>query len=239
MAAFASVLAGGLMAVRLRSRLCYVLGIASGVMLGVVAFEVIPEVFRLVGEGVSTATVPMAALLAGFLGFHVVERVFLVHGSHEHHYAEHSHPEMGVASSIMLVTHSLMDGMAIGMGFQVSDAAGVAAAVAVITHDFCDGMNTASLMLASGNSVRRSFAMLVLAASAPVVGAAVSSLVAIPPRFLLAYLGAFSGSLLYVAGADLLPEAHSGSSRGRSAVLVSLTAAGMLLALLLTRIGGV
>ena len=135
-------------------------------------------------------------------------------------------------SAALLVAHSALDGVAIGFGFQVSDAVGVAAAIAVVTHDFCDGMNTASMMLVAGHSVRRSFAMLVAAAAAPVVGACVASMVAVPKIVLLAYLGSFAGFLLYVAGADLLPEAHSGGTRRRSAWLVALTLSGVVLSFL-------
>ena len=45
-----------------------------------------------------------------------------------------------------------MDGVGIGLGFQVSPAVGLLVAVAVISHDFTDGMNTITLMLNHKNS---------------------------------------------------------------------------------------
>ena len=43
----------------------------------------------------------------------------------------------------------IMDGVGIGLAFQVSNAVGIVVAVAVIAHDFCDGLNTVGLMLLS------------------------------------------------------------------------------------------
>ena len=45
LATFASTLGGGLFALRFRDRLHYLLSFTAGVLLGVVSFEVLPEVF--------------------------------------------------------------------------------------------------------------------------------------------------------------------------------------------------
>ncbi|MEP6505085.1 MAG: permease, partial [Betaproteobacteria bacterium] len=69
----------------------------------------------------------------------------------EDHYSHHHHPHVGIASASVLAAHSFMDGVAIGIGFQVSALAGVTVAIAVIAHDFSDGLNTVSLMLRHRN----------------------------------------------------------------------------------------
>ena len=159
LAAFGSTLCGGLFAIRFRGKLCYIMGFASGVLLGVVAFDILPEAFGMVSKGIAGVMTPMIALVCGFLGFHVLEKVILVHGSHESHYTEHHHPNVGIMSGLSLVGHSLMDGVSIGLGFQVSQVVGLAVAVAIVSHDFCDGINTAALMVSHGNSTKRSLAM--------------------------------------------------------------------------------
>ncbi|MEP6504594.1 MAG: zinc permease, partial [Betaproteobacteria bacterium] len=45
--AVVSTLAGGLMALRFRDRLHYLLGFTAGVLLGVVALDLLPEIFLL------------------------------------------------------------------------------------------------------------------------------------------------------------------------------------------------
>lgn len=152
---------------------------------------------------------PMIALVVGFLGFHVVEKSILIHDAHESEYADHTHPTVGLASAVALSGHSLADGVAIGLAFQVGHSVGVAVAVAVVGHDFADGLNTMALMLANGNSRKRSLFLLLLDATAPVVGAASTLFFTVPDTGLLLYLGAFSGFLLYIGASDILPEAHA------------------------------
>ena len=45
---------------------------------------------------------------------------------------------------------------------------------------------------------------------APVAGATIGSLIHVPPAVIGLYLGYFAGFLLYLATADILPEAHAG-----------------------------
>jgi ZIP family zinc transporter len=141
-------------------------------------------------------------------------------------------------SAAALAGHSFMDGIGIGLAFQVSSAVGVAVALAVIAHDFCDGLNTVSLMLANRNSDLRSKAMLLVDALAPVAGAASTLLFTLAPGALVAYLGFFAGFLLYIGAADILPEAHSGAGPGASAGLIGLTALGAGLMYLFRQLAG-
>lgn len=209
---FLSTGLGGLFALHNRDRLHLILGFTAGVLLGVVAFDVLPEVVDLARTTGTDFKVPMIALVAGFLLFHVIEKSVLIHSAHEGEYAGHHHPTVGVASAIALAGHSLADGIAIGLAFQVNNGVGVAVAIAVIGHDFADGLNTVALMLAHGNSRRRTLLLLLLDCVTPVVGAALTLLFTVPDSGLLLYLGAFAGFLLYIGASDILPEAHADHS---------------------------
>ena len=226
LATLVSTAGGGLFALRFRDRLHYLLSFTAGVLLGVVAFEVLPEIFALAQSHGLAATGAMVALVVGFLFFHSLEKFVLIHHAHESDYASHHHPQVGVLSALALVGHSLLDGVGIGLAFQVSPAVGVSVAVAVITHDFCDGLNTVGLMLAHHNSTRRAAAMLALDAVAPVLGAASTLLWQVPPAALLMYLGFFAGFLLYIGVSDILPEAHSGARPATAIKLMALTVLG-------------
>lgn len=206
---FVSTSLGGLFALRHRDRLHLILGFTAGVILGVVAFDVLPEIATLAHHTHSNFRTAMVALAAGFLVFHGIEKWLLVHNAHEAEYAGHHHPSVGVASALALSGHSLTDGIAIGLAFQVGNAVGLAVAIAVIGHDFADGLNTVSLMLTHGNTRRRSALMLLLDALTPVIGAASTLLYHVPDRGLMLYLGVFAGFLLYIGASDILPEAHA------------------------------
>jgi ZIP family zinc transporter len=208
---FFSTAAGGLFALRFRDRLHLILGFSAGVILGVVAFDVLPEVSRLAGTTHTSFQTPMVALVCGFLGFHIVEKSLLIHNAHEDEYGVHAHrhPSVGVASAVALAGHSLTDGVAIGLAFQVSTGVGLGVAVAVIGHDFADGLNTVALMLTNRSSRRNALRFLALDALTPLAGAALTLLFRIPDQGLLIYLGVFAGFLLYIGASDVLPEAHA------------------------------
>ncbi len=211
-ATFAATLIGGLIGLRYKDKLHLLLGFTAGVLLAVVALEILPEIFELVGEMGIDIKIPMFALIVGFLVFHIGEKLLLIHHSHEDHYGEHSHPVVGKFSALALAGHSFVDGLAIGLGFQVSAAAGIAVAIAVLAHDFTDGLNTVSLLLRHNSSQKSAIKFLILVAVAPVLGGVVGLFVTLPPIALLAYLGAFAGFLLYIGASDILPEAHSRDS---------------------------
>jgi zinc transporter ZupT len=225
-ATFFSTLGGGLIALRFRDRLHFILSFTAGVILGVVSFDILPEIFRMSHELGIDATGAMVALVFGFLLFHSLERFLLVHHAHEEDYAKHYHPKVGLFSAIALVGHSFMDGVAIGLAFQASEAVGIVVAIAVIAHDFSDGLNTVSLMLVHRNTTSRSFTMLVLDALAPILGAASTLLFHVPDSTLMLYLGFFAGFLLYIGASDILPEAHSQNRAAITGSLIGLTCLG-------------
>ncbi|HUL64860.1 MAG TPA: ZIP family metal transporter [Burkholderiaceae bacterium] len=223
---FFSTAAGGLCALGFRDRLHLILGFTAGVLLGVVAFDLLPESFdlsrQLGGDGRST----MIALAAGFLLFHAIEKFVLVHSVHEGEYAQHHHPAVGILSAAAMIGHSFMDGISIGLAFQVSQATGITVAIAVIAHDFCDGLNTMSVMLLHGNRTPRASAMLALDAIAPILGALSTLAFSVPPEVLVLYLGFFAGFLLYIGASDILPQAHSRAGSAAALNLIGLTVLG-------------
>ncbi|MDQ1723306.1 MAG: hypothetical protein QOG52_334 [Frankiaceae bacterium] len=205
-----STFGGGLFALHQARRMHLVLGFTAGVVLGVVAFDLLPEVFKLSGELWIGVPAAMLMFIAGFMVLHVVERALALHHGHEGAYGEHHHPQVGLISAAGLALHSVMDGIAIGIAAQTHSAATLAVvALAVIAHDFSDGINTVGIMSAHGNTARRTRLMLIADSIAPLVGAASTKLFTIPDGFLGLYLGFFAGFLLYIATSDILPEAHS------------------------------
>ncbi|MBI2588739.1 ZIP family metal transporter [Candidatus Saccharibacteria bacterium] len=212
-AALAALL-GGLAAIRSRSKLYLTLGFTAGIILGLVAFDLLPEIFHISQTTGLDITWPMLTLVLGFLLFHIVEKSILIHNSHESQYGPHQHPHVGVAGAVALSGHSFLDGVSIGIAFQVSTAVGVAVAIAVIGHRFADGFNTTNVMLFHQNKPSRAQKMLLAAAVMPILGGLSTLLFTLSESVLALYLGFFAGFLLYIGASDILPQAHSkGSSR--------------------------
>ncbi|GGQ02631.1 MULTISPECIES: ZIP family metal transporter [Streptomyces] len=206
--AFLMTLLGGWTAQRVTDRRHLVLGLAGGLMLGVVGLDLLPEALHAAGDEVFGVPLALLLFVAGFLVAHVVERLLAVRQAA--HGAENGArvPEVGLTAAAAMVGHSLADGVALGAAFQVGGGMGVAVALAVITHDFADGFNTYTLTSLYGNDRRKALMMLFADAVAPVVGAASTLLFTLPEEPLGAYLGFFGGLLLYLAAAEILPEAH-------------------------------
>jgi len=232
-ATFFSTMFGGLFAVKYKNKLHLIMGFTAGVLLGVVSFDIFPEIIDRVNAGGFKPIEPMVALVVGFLLFHILEKSIVIHHAHEGDYAEHKHPHVGILSAIALAGHSFMDGVGIGLGFQVNPAVGMLVAIAVISHDFTDGMNTVTLMLTNHNSDKKSKMFLLLDALTPVLGALSTLLFHVSSHFLVWYLGFFAGFLLYIGASDILPEAHAKKS---STKLIALTLLGVILIFLITRV---
>ncbi|MBY8885879.1 ZIP family metal transporter [Streptomyces sp. PTM05] len=221
--AFLMTVVGGVVAHRIGDRRHLVLGLAAGLMLGVVGFDLLPESLDAQPREVFGVPAALLMFVVGFLGIHVVERSVAIHRAHEGEYAAHSHGHaqahghqhgggsqgLGLAAASALVGHSVMDGFAIGAAFQAGSTVGTVVAIAVIAHDFADGFNTYTITRLYGNARRRAFALLACDAVAPVAGAAITLAFTIPQGVLGLYLGFFAGFLFYLATSDILPEAHS------------------------------
>ena len=203
---------GGIVALRARDRMHLVLGLSAGVLLGLVAFDLLPEVFRLWSTTPGAdQKVPwtMVAFVVGLLILHVIERAAGVHEPADHDYGDHAHDLAGSLGALGLIGHSLIDGLAIGLAFHVNTSVGWTVGIAVLAHDFADGLNTVTLMRRAGHDRRRAVLALGLDAIAPVIGVLIAFVLSPSDQFLALYLSAFAGLLTYLATADILPEAHA------------------------------
>ncbi|MFF3496941.1 ZIP family metal transporter [Streptomyces sp. NPDC002795] len=211
LSAFLMTLVGGWTAQRVTDRRHLVLGLAGGLMLGVVGLDLLPEALEAANGEVHGVPTALLLFVAGFLGAHIMEHLLArrqaAHGAEEGASGGRA-PEVGITAASAMVGHSLMDGMAIGAAFQIGGGMGTAVALAVVAHDFADGFNTYTITRLYGNARRKALIMLFADAAAPVVGAASTLLFTIPEQLLGGYLGFFGGVLLYLAAAEILPEAH-------------------------------
>lgn len=266
---FFSTSLGGVFALRYRSRLRLIMGLTAGVLVGLVIFDLLPEIYRLIAVQRINVTGPMLAMMVGYLTFYIIEKMTLMHfteedvkdreahaaaiagsaaagdgaeasaptavgGAHGHGSpVVQTHPRIGLLSALALSGHSFLDGVGIGLGFQVSTAAGVAVAIAVIAHDFSDGLNTVTLMLFNRNTTRRAVILLLTDALAPLLGTISTFFFTISGAALPLYLGFFAGFLLYIGASDILPAAHSEKSTRWT---VGLTVVGAAFALVVARL---
>jgi ZIP family zinc transporter len=220
---------GGFIAVKSKDRLHLVLGLSAGLLLGLVFFELVPEVFHEASSEFLHVPTVSVALVGGFLALHLFEQFSGHHEPAESDYGhEHSHSTniAGTLGGIAMGGHVFLDGVALGVAFQVSNELGISVFFAILVHAFSDGLNTVSLLIKSGHWSRKAISLLGLDAIARISGAALGTYVTFSDQAISIYLAVFAGFLIYLATSHILPEAHS---RHSSKLTLLATVAGILI----------
>ncbi len=209
LAAVVATLLGGFFALRFRDHLHLILGFSAGAVIGVAFFDLLPEALELAG-GSYDAAVVTSVVAVGFIVFMLLDRLVQGsgHSTDEAHGHNHSHEGRGILGAASLATHSFLDGLAVGLAFQVSSAVGVIVATAVLVHDFSDGINTVNLILKNKGNRAKALKWLAVDSLTPVAGILVSQLFTLPEASLGLVLAAFCGFFLYIGASDLLPESY-------------------------------
>ncbi len=220
--------AGGLLALKTRDRLHLTLGLSGGLLLGLVAFDLMPEVFELSDATFGNVRVVSIAFVIGFLLLHFAEQFFGGHDPAESDYGhdhKHSSNVAGTLGAIAMGGHVFLDGVGLGLAFQVNNALGIAVFIAILSHAFSDGLNTVSFLIKSGHWTKRATQLLTLDAIMRISGASLGTYLVINDSMLALYLAAFSGFIIYLATSHILPEAHS---RHPSRLTMGMTVIGVL-----------
>ncbi len=220
--------AGGVLAFKSRDRFHLVLGLSAGLLLGLVGFDLLPEVFSMNKDLFAGVPIVSVAILSGFLILHVLERIFGSHEPVESDYGhDHEHHTIsGAIGAVAMGGHVFLDGVGLGVAFRVSTSLGIAVFLAVLVHAFSDGLNTVSMLVKSGHWTKTSKYLLGVDAVARIGGATLGTYLVLNNKYLALYLALFSGFVIYVATAHILPEAHS---RHESRWTLVMTAIGVLI----------
>lgn len=222
LAASAAALVGGYTAIKSQKWLNLALALTAGLVLGLVAFDLLPEIFGIVQAQKLDPVWPMIAMTTGFLLFHLFEKFVPLHETSEKEYVPHRHPRLGIARAVALSGHSFLDGLSIGVAFQASSAIGLAVALAVIGHRFADGFDTTTFMLFNQNKLKHIKRWLAVVVGMPVAGGLASLTFTLSESVLAVYLGFFAGLILYISASNLLPQAHAEDVPNKSFILTFL-----------------
>lgn len=228
-----AALVGGYTAIRSRHWLNLAVSLTSGLVLGLVTFDLLPEIFEIAETEELDTIWLMVSLTTGFLLFHLFEKFIPLHQAHEEKYGPHRHPRLGVARALALTGHSFLDGLSIGVAFQVSVEVGTAVSLAVIGHRFADGFDTTTFMLYHKNKLTHIRKWLAAVIIMPIVGGLASLAVSLSETTLAIYLSFFGGFLLYIAAGNLIPQAHA---ENKARLSIVLTILGVVLMFLVTRV---
>ena len=181
---------------------------AIGALLGAAFLEVIPHAFEK-GDPHEAA----GAILGGIFAFFVLEKLLIWRHCHtedcEGHESAHDQGRSGTLIVVGDTVHNFVDGVLIAAAFLQSNELGLITAIAIIAHEIPQEVGDFLILLHSGFSRARALAMNLLSSAATLVGGVLGYfglrvVAGLEPTL----LGIVAASMIYVAGADLIPGLH-------------------------------
>lgn len=214
--------------------------VSAGLLLATAITHLLPESFH---SGADPFTLGWV-ILAGILGFFLLEKLSLLHHTHHHegdlHHHAHGHDrhEAGRGGVPILVGdafHNFADGVVIAGAFLTDTHLGVIATLAVMAHEIPHEIGDFMILLNAGFTRRRAFLFNLLSGLSAVVGGVVGYFVLEASQSLLPYaLAVAAASFIYIALSDLLPEMMRRSSLAKSLPEVGLVLLGVVIAAVAT-----
>jgi zinc and cadmium transporter len=210
--------------------------VSAGLLLTVALTRLVPEALE---SGMDTHRLGLV-LLAGVLGFFLLEKLALIHHTHHHEGDEHHHHHGhdahearrgGIPILVGDAFHNFADGVVIAAAFLVDWQAGVLATAAVMAHEIPHEVGDFMILLNAGYTKRRAFVFNLVSGSSAVLGGIVGFFVLDAMDDLLPYaLLLAAASFIYIALSDLLPEMMRRSRLAQSLPQVGLVLLGVAIA---------
>jgi zinc and cadmium transporter len=180
----------------------WLISYAVGTLLGVALLKLVPQALESL-----QASEALGALLAGILGFFMLEK--LVIWRHCHTADCDAHDSSAALILIGGSLHNFTDGAIVGAAVLTSLPLGITTALAVAAHQIPQEVGDYAILLDAGYSRTRAFVMNTLSAVTCALGAVTVYAAASWTPTALPYVLAFAaGSFLYVAMSDLIPGLH-------------------------------
>jgi zinc and cadmium transporter len=224
---------------------------AIGALLAVAFWGLIPEAFAKVRPEQFQSL--SATILAGILGFFVLEKLLIwrhchygsceAHGDeghdneHAHEHGHHSHGNAQSAGALIILgdsIHNFVDGVLIAAAFLTDVQLGIVTSLAVAAHEIPQEVGDFAILLDSGYSRGKALFYNILASLTTVLGGVLAYFSLEDLHDSLPYfLALAASSFIYIAVADLIPSLHKKTDMKTSLQQIALIAAGVLLICLL------
>ncbi|MGE5391040.1 MAG: ZIP family metal transporter [Deltaproteobacteria bacterium] len=186
--------------------LAFFLGLASGVMVAVVVFDMLPSAFLF-----SRFYVPALGLIVGFISLGLFDNVRMQKISRSD-----SLLALGYLIMVGIMLHDLPEGMAIALGGEMKERTGLVIAMGIAIHNIPEGMAIAAPFLMGGMKRSRIFFKTFLISLITPLGTLIGEWAAMTvPGCMPALLGFASGVMIYLVVFQLWPEARGRDRLGR------------------------
>lgn len=191
-------------------------GMAFVVMIGMLLFDLIPEIIEMSSElnktFLSTIVLVICFVLVGVFLLKILD-LFLPHHIHHHslkesvHEHNHHMEHVGLITSFSLILHNILEGMSVFILASESLMTGFMTSIAIGCHNLPLGIEIASSMGHTKNTPTKYITLLLLVLSS-FIGALILFFVgnALPESLMLIFICVACGMILYIAFFELLKE---------------------------------
>ena len=187
--------------------LSFILAFASGLMIAIVCFDLLPEAFNL--SNLSTAFLGIILGIAVMIFCdRLVDKKF--DSNTKFKGEKNTLLKTGIIVSIGLALHNFPEGLAIGSGFEASLKLGLSLAIAICLHDIPEGISMAVPMKNGGMRTSRVIFYVVLSGVTTGIGAFFGALIGgISTNIISMCLAFAGGAMIYIVSGELTPEANN------------------------------
>ena len=202
---------GGLLGIFIKKNsnkfLSFILSLASGLMMAVVCFDLIPEALNISGI-INVMIGILIGIIAMIFCDVLVEKNFNQKTS-EKNSKSNSLLKTGMIVSIGLAIHNFPEGLAIGSGFEASIKLGLSLAIAICLHDIPEGISMAVPMKNGGMKKSKIILYVILSGITTGIGAFFGAIVgSISEQVIAICLSFAAGAMLYIVSGELIPESN-------------------------------
>lgn len=202
---------GGIIGITFKSTskkfLSFILSLASGLMMAIVCFELIPEALEI--TNIPNTIIGIIIGIVTMIFCNIIVDKKLKRKSKEENIIS-SMLKTGIIVSLGLAIHNFPEGLAIGSGMEASFKLGINLAIAICLHDIPEGISMAVPMKAGGMSKTRIITYVILSGITTGIGALFGALVGKVSEAIIGICLSFAaGAMLYIVSGELLPEANN------------------------------
>lgn len=183
----------------------FVLSFASGLMLSIICFDLIPEAME-----ISNILSVLSGIILGIIVMILCDIMVQNRFSNSTiRYNSNSLLKTGIIVSIGLALHNFPEGLAIGSGFGASLTLGYSLAIAICLHDIPEGIAMAVPMKNGGMKKTRVIFYVIMSGITTGIGAFFGVILGGISQSVIAFCLSFAaGAMLYIVSGELLPESN-------------------------------
>lgn len=183
--------------------LSFILSLASGLMIAIVCFDLIPEALS-----ISKIPTVILGILFGVI-LMIMCDILVAKKFNKNTTKMNSLLKTGIVVSIGLALHNFPEGLAIGSGFGASIKLGYSLAIAILLHDIPEGISMAVPMKNGGMKIYKVIIYVILSGVTTGIGAFFGVLVgSISTKIIAICLSFAAGAMLYIVSGELIPESN-------------------------------